>query len=309
MGNGSSSCGSGARRPSSTPARASASAAIVDGEHRVSYGELAGLVERCAGRMAALGVGAGDRVALLLDNRIDFVVGMLATARLGAIVIPMNVRQRLPETEYALNDCGAKLLVHESSLSDQVPTQTQSPTLAHRILVDDDNHIWDGDWPAPPPQPTIDEDSAYCILYTSGTTGRPKGAVLTHFGVVTNCMGAQQTLGLGDDECTVLAVPASHVTGVLIILLAMVRAAGKSVMMRGFKARRFLEIAEAERMTYDLMVPAMYTLCLMDETFDQRDLSAWRVGAYGGSPMPAALAEDLARRLPHLSLMNVYGAT
>ena len=89
----------------------------------------------------------------------------------------------------------------------------------------------------------------------------------------------------------------------------MVRTAGKSVMMRGFKARRFLEIAEAERMTYNLIVPAMYTLCLMDETFDQRDLSAWRLGAYGGAPMPATLAEELATRLPHLSLMNVYGAT
>jgi len=289
--------------------RASGKLATIDGDARTTYTELKDLVERSAGRMKALGIEQGDRVALLIDNRTDFLAAMLATARIGAVVVPMNIRQRLPETEYALNDCGAKLVIHEASIADQIPNAEQCPTVKHRIVIDNERRLWDGDWPAPSPQPEIDEDTAFCILYTSGTTGRPKGAILTHFGVVTSCMGAAHTMDLRDDECTVLAVPASHVTGVLIILLVMVRTAGKSVMMRGFKARRFLEIAEAERMTYNLIVPAMYTLCLMDETFDQRDLSAWRLGAYGGAPMPATLAEELATRLPHLSLMNVYGAT
>ena len=289
--------------------RAGGKIAVVDGETRTTYDALANYVERSAGRMASLGVAPGDRIALLIDNRTDFLVAMLASARIGAVVVPMNIRQRLPETEYALNDCGAKLLIHEAAIADQVPSAHQCPALKHRIVVDDEVRLWDGDWPAPGPQPDIDEDTAFCILYTSGTTGRPKGAILTHFGVITNCMGAAHGFGLSDDECTVLAVPASHVTGVHIILLVMVFTAGKSVMMRGFKARRFLEIAEAERMTYNLIVPAMYKLCLMDETFEQRDLSAWRVGAYGGAPMPAALAEELATRLPSLSLMNVYGAT
>ena len=289
--------------------RAPEKLAVIDGDARTTYRELQALVECGAGRMAALGVAPGDRVALLIDNRTDFLAAMLATARIGAVVVPMNIRQRLPETEYALNDCGAKLLIHEENLSDQIPSAEQCPALQHRIIVNDERRLWDGEWPAPGPQPDIDEDTAFCILYTSGTTGRPKGAILTHFGVATNCLGAAHGFGLGDDECTVLAVPASHVTGVLIILLLMVQTAGKSVMMRGFKARRFLEIAEAERMTYNLIVPAMYKLCLMDETFDQRDLSAWRVGAYGGAPMPEALAQELGERLPSLSLMNVYGAT
>lgn len=289
--------------------RAAGKLAAIDGDARTTYAELRDLVERSAGRMAALGVGFGDRVALLIDNRTDFLAAMLATARIGAVVVPMNIRQRLPETEYALNDCGATLVIHEASVADQVPNSQQCPALKHRIVVDEERRLWDGEWPAPSAQPEIDEDTAFCILYTSGTTGRPKGAILTHFGVVTNCIGAAYGFGLGDDECTILAVPASHVTGVHIILLVMVFTAGKSVMMRGFKARRFLEMAETERMTYNLIVPAMYKLCLMDETFDQRDLSSWRVGAYGGAPMPAALAQELGERLPCLSLMNVYGAT
>jgi len=181
-------------------ARASTKLAAVDGEARTTYAQLDDLVERSAGRMQALGVAPGDRVALLIDNRTDFLAAMLATARIGAVVVPMNIRQRLPETEYALNDCGAKLLIHEASVADQVPSVAQCPATQHRIIVDDERRLWDGDWPAPGPQPDIDQDSAFCILYTSGTTGRPKGAILTHFGVVTNCMGAAHTLGLRDDE-------------------------------------------------------------------------------------------------------------
>jgi acyl-CoA synthetase (AMP-forming)/AMP-acid ligase II len=116
-------------------------------------------------------------------------------------------------------------------------------------------------------------------------------------------------MGLGPGDCSIAAVPLSHVTGLVALITTLVRAAGKLVIMRAFKAADFLALAERERMTHTLMVPAMYNLCLLQPDFAQRDLAAWRIGAYGGAAMPVATIEALARKNPALTLMNCYGST
>ncbi len=108
---------------------------------------------------------------------------------------------------------------------------------------------------------------------------------------------------------TVAAVPLSHVTGVVAQMTSIVRCAGTLVILPAFKARDFLDLAERERMTHSLMVPAMYNLCLLEPGFAGRRLEAWKVGGYGGAPMPAAAIAALAEKLPRLALMNTYGAT
>jgi long-chain acyl-CoA synthetase len=116
-------------------------------------------------------------------------------------------------------------------------------------------------------------------------------------------------MGLAERDVTILAVPASHVTGVVAVILTMIRVGGCTVVMPAFKARAFLEFAERERMTTALIVPAMYNLCLLDPDFARFDLSAWRLGAFGGAAMPEATIAQLADLLPSLTLLNVYGAT
>jgi long-chain acyl-CoA synthetase len=101
----------------------------------------------------------------------------------------------------------------------------------------------------------------------------------------------------------------SHVTGLVALIVTMVRVAASMIVMRAFKAADFLELAERERMTHTLLVPAMYKLCLIEPRFQAADLSAWRVGAFGGAPMATATIERLTEKLPRLQLMNAYGAT
>ena len=127
--------------------------------------------------------------------------------------------------------------------------------------------------------------------------------------MVTNCFGIRQHLGLSDGEAMILSVPASHVTGILLILMLSVCTASKVVVQRDFKAAQFLDLAEAEGMTYSIMVPAMYNLCLLNESFAKRRLSRWRIGAYGGAPMAEATINALAAQCPDLVLVNIYGAT
>ena len=292
-------------------ARAPDGVAAVDGDHRWTYVMLAARVERCAARLVALGLGARDRIGVMLDNRADYLTVLLACARLGVIAVPMNVRQRAPETAYALQDSGAAALIFEESLAEELPPRADLPHVRHWLPYGEESVHWDGpaDLPPLPVRSAVGEDDPFCILYTSGTTGRPKGAVLTHLGVITSCIGSQNHMGLSDGEAMVLAVPASHVTGIGLVLMLSLRIAGTVVIMRSFKARAFLEAAQAERVSYAILVPAMYKLCLMEADYAAFDLSHWRIGAYGGAPMPEATIAALAAQSPQLTLVNIYGST
>jgi O-succinylbenzoic acid--CoA ligase len=156
---------------------------------------------------------------------------------------------------------------------------------------------------------SVDEEDTAIILYTSGTTGRPKGAMLTHLGICHSAMHFEYCMGLTARDRATVAVPMSHVTGVIALIATMVRAAATLIVMPAFKAADFLALAARERMTHSLMVPAMYNLCLLDPGFAPDALSAWRVGSYGGAPMAPATIARFADKLPNLNLMNAYGAT
>ena len=285
--------------------------ALVDGGLRMSYRDFSDAVERTASLFVTKGVEPGSRIALLLANRADFIVAMLAAARIGAICVPMNIRQKRPETAHMLVDSGATLLLHEADLLSEVPDAANTPGVKHQIAVDDEARIWKiaGDCEKRPPVVPQNEDDAFCILYTSGTTGRPKGAVLTQFGVITSCMGAVAAMGLSEGEVDVVTVPLSHVTGIVLNVMTVLHLAGTVVLHRVFKARHFLETARREGMTYSSVVPAMLVLCLREPDFVAFDLSAWRVCAFGGAPMPDSAVEALATSYPDLRLSNIYGAT
>jgi O-succinylbenzoic acid--CoA ligase len=158
------------------------------------------------------------------------------------------------------------------------------------------------------PAAVREEDTAI-ILYTSGTTGRPKGAMLTHLSICHSVLHYECCMGLTSSDRAVVAVPMSHVTGIIALIAAMVRAAAALIVMPAFKAADFLELAARERMTHSLMVPAMYNLCLLDPSFEAARYAAWRVGGYGGAPMAPATIARFAEMLPGLNLMNAYGST
>ncbi|HET7671005.1 MAG TPA: class I adenylate-forming enzyme family protein, partial [Burkholderiales bacterium] len=272
--------------------------ALVCGATRLSYGQLAERAGRVAAWLASAGVRKGDRVALLLGNRVEFATALLGILHLGAIAVPIGTRLQNPEIEYIVGHCGARVLLHESSLAARV--SGVAAARFHEPFAEGDSA---------PPAAGVEEEDTAIILYTSGTTGRPKGAMLTHFNIVHSLLHFQYCMGLGPQDRTMLAVPASHVTGVVALMLTAWNAHGALVVMPEFKARDYLELASRERITHTILVPAMYNLCLLDPQFDRYDLSAWRVGGYGGAPMPQATIAALAQKCPSLGLMNAYGAT
>ncbi|MFA7504115.1 MAG: AMP-binding protein, partial [Burkholderiaceae bacterium] len=289
--------------------------ALVVGASRWTYTEAAARIDAIAGGLAGRGIGAGDRVALLLSNRPEFYFAYFACQRLGAIAVPIGTREQRAGVDYVLGQCGATAIIHDDALAAQVPERQgvlrvacPSPGHAPATGAIPVTSLEADAGPAPAPADVGEEDTA-TLLYTSGTTGKPKGAMLTHLGIVHSSMNMGACLGLDEETRSMLAVPASHVTGLVAILTATVRCAGTLVMMPEFRADAFLELAARERISYTVLVPAMYTLCLMQPDLDRHDLSNWRIGAYGGAPMAVATIDELARRLPGLRLANAYGAT
>jgi len=298
-----------------TAARHGARVALVDGSHRHDYAKLDRVADRVAGHLHRLGVVRGDRVVLLLANEREFVHLLLAALRIGAIVVPVNVREQRPEITFIVNQCGARAIAFDAALADRLPAPAEAPVAAVRLAVGgaapdalDFDALMDSHSPVAPRADAHEEETAV-ILYTSGTTGRPKGAMLTHFNLIHSCLHYRACMRLSETDRSLLAVPASHVTGLAAILLPMFAVSGCVVLMREFKAHAFLELAARERVTHTLVVPAIYNLCLRDPDFERFDLSAWRIGGFGGAPMPEGTLRLLAERLPGLTLMNAYGAT
>ena len=287
--------------------------ALVCGPERFTWQQLHDASARLGAGLAVRGVGVGDRVAMLIGNRSEFVTTLFAIARLGAIAVPISIREQTPGLRYMLNDCAAVLVIHDADLADRLPTSADLPLLRTRVSIgacigsEEFNHLLAHPQQSAPAA-VVEEDIAV-IMYTSGTTGNPKGATLTHLGIVHSSMHYQIGMGLTENDASIAAVPLSHVTGLVALVATMARCAGKLVIMPAFKAADFLRLAARERMTSTLMVPAMYNLCLLQADFDTHDLAAWRVGAYGGAPMPVATIASLAHKLHHLTLMNCYGST
>ncbi len=287
--------------------------ALVCGERRMSWHDVALRSARIAAGLRDTGLRRGDRIALLLGNRVEFVLSVFAAAQLGLVTVLLSTRQQKPEIVYVLADCGARLLIHEAALAERLPDARDVPGLMHRIAVDDDatrSRFADLADHAPlQVAAEVGEEDTAMILYTSGTTGRPKGAMLAHCNIIHSAMMYEACMQSTLADRSIAAVPLAHVTGVVANIMSMARVAGALIIMPEFKAAEYLKVAARERITQTVMVPAMYNLCLLQPDFDAFDLSSWRIGGYGGAPMPVATIEKLAAKTPGLKLINAYGST
>lgn len=280
---------------------------------RLTYGEFGRKLDAVAAGLAARGVGQGDRVGILCDNGIDALVALFGAIRRGAIAVPMGTRQQTAELEHVFNDAGIVALVFDAALADRLPVAEKTPTLRHRFVTAGND---DGVSPfsellaeAPFGPVSIDQRDTAIIMYTSGTTGRPKGAMLPHLAMVHTAMHFVLALGHNSGSRALLTIPASHISGLGAVVMAMLHAGGCIVIDNAFRASSFLARMEAERVTFTVLVPAMYKLCLLDPAFERTDLSHWKIGLFGGAIMPPATIRELAEKLPHLQLINAYGAT
>ena len=290
--------------------------AIQDSSGAMTYADLDRSAADLAAGLQKLGLCAGDRLALNTANKAAFVVAVIACFKAGFIAMPVGHRHRKAELAALYDDAGVRAALFDDVTADQQPAPREVASLefliganAARMDATAFDDVIAAGRGRVPDQPPVDEEACAVLLYTSGTTGKPKGAKLCHLGMVHSVIHFQQCLGLEDGECTILAVPCTHVTGLIAQIMTMIGCSGTTVMMPEFDTHEFVALARRHAMTYTVLVPAMYALLLHRRALAPEGLENWRIGAFGGAPMPDAVREGLARILPRLGLHNAYGAT
>jgi len=292
--------------------------ALVYEAERISYGELARRVDTLAYQWKReYGVRPGDRVMMLLRNTPEFVVSFFAASQMGAVSVPTNTRLKAPEIEYILKDSDPAILVVEVELWERVlQVKDQAPNLKAVFITGKDRvagAILFSDLisrTAPQKTQTLaTEEDVNSILYTSGTTGNPKGAMLCHRNFITNSMNTQALCHLSSQDKLLVMAPLFHVTALNSQLIKIVHAGATGILMRAFKTEEILDTIEREQITEMTGVPAMYSMILQSPTLERRDLTSLRYCGYGGAPAPVEVIKTLKEKFPTWRLRNVYGLT
>lgn len=287
-----------ARRALLSPERT----AIVHSGRGTSYAELAARVDRAAGRLRAAGVRAGDRVAYLGPNHPSFVEAMFAAHALGAVFVPVNTRLAAPEVDHVLTDSGASVLIHAPSAAVRDLARPPGAVIG---LADFESGLDEG--PADPVDVPVRQDDPAFILYTSGTTGRPKGAVLTHANLIWNTFNLLVGMDITSTERTLVSAPLFHVGALAQTLLPTFVKGGTAVLTSSWDVDRTYDLVERERITWMFGVATMYADLAASPRWRTADLSSLRHLLCGGAAVPEPLIRAYQER--GLVFCQGYGLT
>ncbi len=309
---------------------------------RMSYYDFDRDVDRLASGLLALGLGKGDRLGIWSPNRVEWVLTQFATARIGVVMVNINPAYRLAELEYALNKVGCKALILARAFKSSDYTgmiralapemekcrpgrlnATKLPHLRHVVVMDDDPGP--GAWSfsqiatlGGPAQQlrlaqidrTLSPDDAINVQFTSGTTGQPKGATLSHYNIVNNARFVTDRIRLTEEDRLAIPVPLYHCFGMVMgVLGAISKGAAMVFPGAGFDAARCLDTLSNERCTSVYGVPTMFVAMLQDLDARSRDLSRLRTGVMAGATCPV---EVMRRVIDDMNMKEVticYGMT
>ena len=288
--------------------------ALVFRDQRIGYDALAERIHRLSNALADRGVRAGDRVAYLGNNHPSFLEALFASTALGAIFVPLNTRLAPPEVEFAVDNSGATTLIFHSDLLDLARAGTWSTAARRRIQVggapipgveDYETVVASGN-PDYHDRTVALEDPAM-ILYTSGTTGHPKGAVLTHGNLTWNCFNALVDYGIGSGERVLLISPMFHVASLSMGALPVLLQGGTVILHERFEPGEVLRTVQTDRVTMLSGVPTTFQMLQEHPDFAATDISSLRHLTCGGSAMPTRMLEAYEER--GLSFSCGYGMT
>ena len=289
-------------------------------EIRWTYAELHARVERCARGLLAAGVRKGDRVGIWSPNNAEWVVVQFATAKIGAVLVNVNPSYRAHELEYALRQSGCSLLILAPGFKDadycELVAAIDAPGVRRSVVLGDqwDELLAAGDAVALDElrsrEAELDFDEPINIQYTSGTTGFPKGATLSHHNILNNGFFIGEILGYTAEDRVCIPVPFYHCFGMVLGNLAVVTHGACIVLpSEGFDARAVLGTVAEERCTSLYGVPTMFIAELAEPGFDSFDLTSLRTGIMAGSPCPVEVMKRVQSEMHMGEVTICYGMT
>ncbi len=292
--------------------------AVVDGEHRYSYSDFHARVNQLSHALLELGLEKGDRVCILSPNSHFFLESFYATSQVGLILVPLNYRLVAADHEYILNHAGVKAVLVDweyTAVVDEIRDRLE--TVEHWIEARDGGPTAEGwsSWNeliagAPtetPPAPQVDENDLVSINYTSGTTARPKGVMLTHRNCYVNAYGLIAHLGVRHEDVELWTLPMFHCNGWGGVY-ALTGMGGTHVVLRAIDGEEIFELIEREGVTFACMAPAVLRTILDYPHKDRHTISQAPRFTVAGAPPPAAFIQRLEEELGW-NFMQIYGLT
>ncbi|WP_340377855.1 long-chain fatty acid--CoA ligase [Streptomyces sp. SS7] len=296
--------------------------AVIYEDREILADELGRTVSEFAAGLSERGLRRGDRIAYLGFNSPAFLVTLFAAAHLGAVFVPVNFRLAADEVRHILNDCGAHTLVVEEGHRELVASVRQDVPARGLVLVDTDPECPATPEPGPAWTPlsallgahrplrepvALYEGDLAALMYTSGTTGRPKGVMLTHGNLWWNAVNVDSVVDTRADDVNLAVAPLFHIGGLNALTLRTLVRGGTVVLRRGFDPARCLEDLVRYRVNTFFAVPAMYAALARTPGFAESDLSALRSPIAAGAPVPPQLIRDYGA--VGLLLQQAWGLT
>ncbi len=289
-------------------------AALVFGEQQLTYGELNERANRMAHAFFERGLKPGDRVAMLLPNGLAMAEAYFGLAKAGLVGVPLNLRWQPNEIIYAIGDAQVSMLLADRELAPMLSQAAGAmPVYYTGGYLEDPDHDWDRltDSASPiPPQSAVHETDPWVIVYTSGTTGKPKGAVRSHFSNVIIALSLVSELGLTHNDVGFAILPMFHVNSMWFVTLSM--AVGATCVIyphRAFHPGHVIEEMNKHKVTYSMFVPSLLTFLADAVEQGKIDPTSLRVMMTSSAPLDSTLRDRLITGFPNVEVYDVYGAT
>ena len=289
-------------------------ASVFEGK-RISFQSLTDRVNRLSNALMSLGVGKGDKVAMLQVNCNQCVEAYFAAARLGAIYVPLNFRARADEQTYMINNSetavvfvGERYVDLVKSISDQISGVKHCVSVDGLVdgMLDYESLLSEAE--SEEVFVDTDDDDITMLMFTAGTTGEPKGVMLTHENLCTYVVSNVTPADPDIEEKNILTVPMYHIAGMQAVLAA-VYGGRTLVIQRQFEASDWMRLVENEKVGRAMMVPTMLKQLMEHLEFKERDLSSLRVITYGAAPMPLEVISKAIEEFPDTRFINAFGQT
>jgi len=273
-------------------------------------------VNRLANALPSMGIKRGGLVAALFPNNPEFLELLFAAGKIGAIMVPLNFRLAPPELAYQLDDSGATILFYTNEFAFQTAAlKGLAKGVKHYVAVgegiegDTDYESWIAEFPDTEPvvEQEVGLDDPHFIMYTSGTTGRPKGAVLTHGNTVWNGVNAVLAYSLSGTDAILVSTPMFHIWGLSAAATPIIYSGGKVVLTRFFVPDQVIDAIGRHGPTIMFGIPIMFLLMSQSEKFDSGDFSSIRMMLAGGAPVPVPLIERYQEK--GVVFSQAYGLT
>jgi len=289
--------------------------AIIFDENRFTFGELADRVNRLSNGLSELGVGAGDRVAVMQVNCNEHIESYFATSKLDAIFVPINFRARAEELVFMLNDSGVKVVILGQRYQEMLNSiKSELTTVEHMITMEKPGEgfvFYDdiiANSSADERSPSADEDDTTIVMFTAGTTGTPKGVMLSHNSFSSYILANVEPVDMEMAERNVLSVPLHHIAGMQAVMAAIY--GGRTlVLQRQFDEEGWMKLVQEEKVNRAMMVPTMLKRLMDQPTFKDYDLSSLQVITYGAAPMPLEVIKKAILEFPNTRFINAFGQT